>query len=49
VVNTVQASSTTTDPAVQRPLEDTEAHFRDTQRLTAGYLAFFFDTVGGPS
>jgi hypothetical protein len=26
----------------------TEAHFKATQRLTAGYLAFFFQRVGGP-
>lgn len=30
-------------------LEGTFAHFRDTQRLTAGYLVFFFDTVGYPA
>ncbi|HEU4566960.1 MAG TPA: hypothetical protein VFR99_02935 [Marmoricola sp.] len=26
----------------------TRAHFEFTQRITAGYLAFFFDHVGGP-
>ncbi|MDQ4008633.1 MAG: hypothetical protein M3211_11105 [Actinomycetota bacterium] len=26
----------------------TAAHFRETQRLTAGYIAFFFEEAGGP-
>jgi hypothetical protein len=45
VVNTAQPPSD--DPGSGGPLDDTFSHFRDTQRLTAGYLAFFFDTVGG--
>jgi hypothetical protein len=46
VVNTAQPPPG--DPASLGRLGGTFAHFRDTQRLTAGYLQFFFDTVGGP-
>jgi hypothetical protein len=35
-------------PSRSGPQWRTAAHFRDTQRLTAGYIAFFFDEVGGP-
>jgi hypothetical protein len=45
VVNTAQGPPD--NPASGGPLPGTFDHFRDTQRLTAGYLAFFFDTVGG--
>lgn len=46
VVNTAQ-------PPPGGPLSDgaygrTRGHFAFTQRITAGYLAFFFDSVGGP-
>jgi len=46
VVNTAQ-------PPPGDPLSDgaygrTRAHFALTQRITAGYIAFFFDSVGGP-
>ena len=45
VVNTAQGPPD--DPTSTGPLPGTFEHFRDTQRLTAGYLAFFFDSVGG--
>lgn len=34
------------DPADAGAYDSTIAHFEDTQRLTAGYLAFFFEQVG---
>lgn len=46
VVNTAQPPPS--DPTSLDRLDGTFAHFRQTQRLTAGYLQFFFDTVGGP-
>jgi phospholipase C len=46
VVNTAQPPPS--DRAAMGRLDGTFAHFRDTQRLTAGYLQFFFDSVGGP-
>ena len=47
VVNTAQPLPS--DPAViDSRVRGTFGHFQDTQRLTAGYLAFFFDTVGSP-
>ncbi len=46
VLNTVQTPSD--GPGDPNPPAGADGHFRDTQRLTAGYLAFFFDTVGGP-
>ena len=36
------------DPAEATPYVNTMDNFKDAQRLTAGYLAFFFDTVGTP-
>jgi hypothetical protein len=44
VLNTAQGPPDS--PTSGGPLTGTFAHFRDTQRLTAGYLAFFFDSVG---
>jgi hypothetical protein len=35
-------------PARDGPQWRTAAHFRVAQRLTAGYIAFFFEEVGGP-
>jgi len=46
VVNTVQPAAE--GPRDLDPPAGADGHFRETQRLTAGYLAFFFDTVGGP-
>ena len=36
------------NPSDPTPYTSTMAHFGDAQRLTAGYLTFFFDSVGGP-
>ena len=41
-----QASSPTSRVAI--PALSAGAQIEDAQRLSAGYLAFFFDTVGGP-
>jgi hypothetical protein len=46
IVNTAQPPPE--DPSGTTPYSNTMQHFRDAQRLTAGYLAFFFETVGGP-
>ncbi len=47
VVNTAQPLPS--DPSViDGRVRGTFQHFQDTQRLTAGYLAFFFDSVGKP-
>lgn len=35
-------------PRAVGPRWHTAAHFRETQRLTAGYIAFFFEQAGGP-
>ena len=45
VVNTAQPPPD--DPTSGGAYDDTFTHFRDTQRLTAGYIAFFFDSAGG--
>jgi hypothetical protein len=45
VINTAQP--TPADPTSGR-LDGTFEQFRDTQRLTAGYIQFFFDSVRGP-
>jgi len=46
VVNTMQPAAD--GPGDLDPPAGADGHFRETQRLTAGYLAFFFDSVGGP-
>ena len=46
VLNTMQPPGVV--PGDPNPPAGADDHFRETQRLTAGYLAFFFDTVGGP-
>jgi hypothetical protein len=46
VINTMQPPPD--DPSDTTSYTDTMDHFRDAQRLTAGYLAFFFESVGGP-
>ncbi|MEO5654032.1 MAG: hypothetical protein ABIN79_07370 [Marmoricola sp.] len=47
VVNTAQPLPS--DPtSVSGRVRGTFGHFQDIQRITAGYLAFFFDTVGSP-
>jgi phospholipase C len=46
VVNTAQHPGG--DQVTDRRYGNTGAHFGDAQRLTAGYIAFFFSTVGGP-
>jgi phospholipase C len=46
VINTAQRPPG--DPASGGAYDNTFTQFRDTQRLTAGYVAFFFDSVGGP-
>jgi phospholipase C len=45
IVNTAQPPPD--DPADATSYENTMTHFEDAQRFTAGYLAFFFETVGG--
>jgi hypothetical protein len=46
IVNTAQPPPD--DPAADSSTYDnTMAHFGDAQRFTAGYLAFFFESVGG--
>lgn len=47
IVNTAQPLPS--DPtAIDSRVRGTFGHFQATQRLTAGYLAFFFDTVRSP-
>lgn len=47
IANTIQPPSE--DPILnENAARDTTDHFRQTQQLTAGYLKFFFDEVGGP-
>jgi hypothetical protein len=36
------------EPSTTGPQWQTAPHIADTQRLSAGFVAFFFDTVGGP-
>ena len=45
VVNTVQPPAS--GPGDPNPPAGADPQFRVTQRMTAGYLAFFFDSVGG--
>lgn len=46
VLNTAQPPPD--DPLSGGAYGRTRAHFAFTQRITAGYIAFFFDRVGGP-
>jgi hypothetical protein len=46
IVNTAQPPPD--DPSGTTSYTNTMQHFRDAQRVTAGYLALFFETVGGP-